>query len=181
MNSYTHEPLSRCFAEIEATLEDIDLSGHLRNYVRSAVYMHVSRLASELTTQGNGLTPIQFARQAQQTRLRSREILGADLIRDTNWEILLELYIAAHERRRVSVSSVCHITNAPVSTALRHLIRLTELGFVAREDDPEDSRRSWVNATPKAITSVDRLIARMLTSDRNARGTGDHHALVRAA
>ena len=93
--------------------------------------------------------------------MRAHEIIGPRIVHDPKWEMLLELYIAHHEHRRVSVSSLCHAANSPATTSLRHVEALEAQGFVSRKDDPMDARRSWIEATPKALDGVNALLREM--------------------
>lgn len=110
---------------------------------------------------GNVVPPLMFARRLHRSRMRAHEIMGPRIVRDPRWEMLLELFIAHHEHRRVSVSSLCHATNAPATTSLRHLEVLERQGFVDRVDDTMDARRSWMEPTAKAIDGVGALLREM--------------------
>jgi hypothetical protein len=69
-------------------------------------------------------------------RLRS-EIAGtSDLFSDPAWDILLHLFIAGCEGRRLSVSAVCASAVAPESTALRWIAILETRGMIVREGAP---------------------------------------------
>ena len=110
---------------------------------------------------GEVIPPLVFARRLHRSRMRAHTIIGPRIVRDPRWEMLLELYIAHHEHRRVSVSSLCHASNAPATTGLRHVEALEGGGFVRRTDDPMDARRSWIEPTPKALDGVSALLRDM--------------------
>lgn len=107
---------------------------------------------------GEIVPPLAFARRIHRSRMRAHEIIGPSIVRDPKWEMLLELYVAHHEQRRVSVSALCHAANAPATTSLRHIEALERLGFFNRIDDPMDARRSWIEPTPKALDGVSALL-----------------------
>lgn len=88
--------------------------------------------------------PVNFARTSKRFRLNRERKLGAPLFRDPAWDMLLDLLISDAEDRRVSISSLCHGAGVPLTTALRHLDRLEQYGFVIRHDDDRDQRRSFV-------------------------------------
>lgn len=110
---------------------------------------------------GEVVPPLVFARRLHRSRMRANDIIGPRIVRDPKWEMLLELFIAHHERRRVSVSSLCHATSAPATTGLRHVEALEKAGFVNRADDPMDARRSWIEPTTKALDGVNALLREM--------------------
>jgi hypothetical protein len=60
------------------------------------------------------------------------------------WDLMLDLFIARREGRRVSVTSAAIAANVPSTTALRWIMLLEEQGVVSREPDPRDRRRSWL-------------------------------------
>lgn len=103
----------------------------------------------------------QFAAGMRAIRLRRNEILGKPVFRDPAWDMLLDLVVAADERRAVSVSGLCHASGVPTTTALRHVERLETLGLLKRTPDPADKRRFWVDGEPEALVRVREIIARL--------------------
>jgi DNA-binding MarR family transcriptional regulator len=80
---------------------------------------------------------------------------GSDLrLASAQWNILLDLYISAFERRAVPTGDACLASNAPHSTGLRHVIFLMESGYVTRVSDPEDARRTLVGLTPAGLDFI---------------------------
>jgi hypothetical protein len=90
----------------------------------------------------------ELARQAYQNR-RSRNLIFAndDLFGEPAWDILLDLFIAAKERRRISVTSACIGAAVPPTTALRWIAILENQKLLVREADPGDARRVYVTLT----------------------------------
>lgn len=66
------------------------------------------------------------------------------------WDLLLDLYQAAADGRRMAVSSACAGSGAPTTTALRHVARLEVLGLVERWRDTSDRRRTFIRSTDRA-------------------------------
>lgn len=133
---------------------------HKSNEENGALLADVIAQLGEVPS-GSVVPPLVFARRLHRSRMRAHEIMGPRIVRDPKWEMLLELFIAYHEHRRVSVSSLCHAANAPATTSLRHVEALEKGGFVDRVDDPMDARRSWVQPTAKAIDGVGALLREM--------------------
>ncbi|WP_298303259.1 winged helix DNA-binding protein [uncultured Erythrobacter sp.] len=101
-----------------------------------------------------------LAREAYAIRRRRTVIFdNAELFGEPAWDILLDLYIAQAERKKVSVSSACIGSAAPPTTGLRWLGVLSEQGLVLREHDPEDQRRVLVRLTEKGLASMDDYFA----------------------
>ena len=103
----------------------------------------------------------EFASTWRALRLRRNEALGMPVFRDPAWDMLLDLLVAAEEGRRVSVTSLCHASGVPTTTALRHVERLDELGLIDRTADPIDRRRYWVTARPETLRRVRELVERL--------------------
>lgn len=82
-------------------------------------------------------------------RARS-SLFDANLFADPAWDILLDLYLANEEQRRVCVSSACIAAAVPSTTALRWITRLETCGLVEREPDRSDARRSFLRLAGSA-------------------------------
>ncbi len=63
--------------------------------------------------------------------------------------MLLDLLLAKIEGRRVSVSSACIASGAPMSTALRLVRRLVGESVLCRLPDEHDRRRHFLVINPK--------------------------------
>jgi DNA-binding MarR family transcriptional regulator len=91
-------------------------------------------------------------------RLRAR-YFPASLLVEPTWDMLLDLFIADCERRRITVKSVCIASNVPTTTAMRHLRWLQEQGLVERLSHPRDARSIHVRLTAAAITAMENYLA----------------------
>ena len=94
-------------------------------------------------------------------RKRERH-LSSDLFGEPTWDILLDLYVAAREDRRVPTTSACIGAHVPPTTALRWLRILEAKGLVEREDDGRDGRRTFVRLTDKGLLAMDGWLEAML-------------------
>jgi DNA-binding MarR family transcriptional regulator len=84
-------------------------------------------------------------------------ILGAELFGEPVWEMLLDLLIARLLGKRVAVSSLCIASQAPESTALRHIQRMIKAGLVDKVDDPSDGRRSLIMLSREGYRKLGQL------------------------
>src|SRR3546814_1454123 len=66
--------------------------------------------------------------------------LDSELFGEPAWDMLLDLYAAALEGRRLSVSSSCLAAGVPPTTALRWQRLLVERELVERVPDLEDNK-----------------------------------------
>jgi hypothetical protein len=78
------------------------------------------------------------------------------------WDLLLDLFVARCEGRRVSVSSACIAASVPATTALRWLAFMEEQGLLVRESDPADGRRAFVRLADDACRSMERYMTEMV-------------------
>lgn len=99
------------------------------------------------------------AREVYAERRRRHKFLPADLFGEPTWDILLDLYIALREERRVPTTSACIGAHVPPTTALRWLRILEARGLVEREDDGRDGRRTFVCLTQRGVTAMDASLA----------------------
>lgn len=98
------------------------------------------------------------AREFYQGRRRRARYLSADLFGEPTWDILLDLYVAAKEDRRVPTTSACIGAHVPPTTALRWLRILEARGLVEREDDGRDGRRTFVRLSTRGMAAMDGLL-----------------------
>jgi hypothetical protein len=99
-----------------------------------------------------------LARKTYALRRKRAAVFGnPDLFGEPAWDILLDLYIAQGEGKKVSVSSACIGSAAPATTGLRWLSVLADQGLVVRENDPEDHRRVLVRLTSAGLAAMDRF------------------------
>jgi hypothetical protein len=98
---------------------------------------------------------VELARQTYDDRRRRTKIFRSeDLFGEPAWDILLDLFIAAKERRRVSVTSACIGSAVPSTTALRWITILEKQGLLAREADPGDARRVYVKLSTRGYSAM---------------------------
>lgn len=96
------------------------------------------------------------------TKRRSRLVSAANLFADPAWFILLDLFVRQHQGLKTSVSSACHASFSPVTTALRHIAILTERNIIQRQYDPVDHRRVYLELTDETSEEIQRIL---LTED----------------
>lgn len=135
--------------DLLALARDIELAGDApptqSGHPRSAF-----RMPNANVHDGHGDHPIiaELARQTYRNRrLRDDIFLQSEFFGEPAWDILLDLFIAAKERRRVSVTSACIGAAVPATTALRWVSILEEQSLLQREADPRDARRIYVRLT----------------------------------
>jgi len=93
-------------------------------------------------------------------RLRGQYFEG-ELFADPAWDMLLDLYAAALERRRVSVSSLCIAASVPPTTALRWIGTMHDAGLFERHADPIDRRRAYIGLSAKAVGAMQGYVTAM--------------------
>lgn len=97
----------------------------------------------------------ELARQKYEDRRRRTKIFRTEeLFGEPAWDILLDLFIAAKERRRVSVTSACIGSAVPSTTALRWIAILEKQGLLVREADPGDARRVYVKLSARGYAAM---------------------------
>lgn len=90
----------------------------------------------------------QHARAIYRGRRLRAQVIGDDsLFGEPAWDLLLDLFIASAEGKRLSVTAACIGAAVPTSTALRWIVILESRGLVWRENDPADARRVFLQLT----------------------------------
>lgn len=87
------------------------------------------------------------------------------------WDLMLELFIAEREDRRVSLARACVTANVPVSTAMRWLALMESEAILVREFDAKDCDRAFVRLHSTASRSMERYISDVVLGEvvRNSR------------
>ena len=83
-------------------------------------------------------------------RRRRERIFSLDLFGEPAWDILLDLFSAHLQNKRISVTSVCIAANVAPTTALRWISELQENLLIERFDSDTDRRVKWVRLTDSA-------------------------------
>jgi len=96
----------------------------------------------------------------RQRRLRT-DFLPATLFGEPAWDMLLDLYAAHYEGRRVSVSSLCIASSVPSTTALRAIEAMEREGCILRERDPGDGRRIFLKLSDVRRAELDAYFDRL--------------------
>lgn len=79
------------------------------------------------------------------------------------WDVMLDLFIAGREKRRVSVSSACIAADVPPTTALRWIQHLEDQAVVVREPDPSDRRRAYLQLSEPIAAAMEGYITELVT------------------
>lgn len=91
------------------------------------------------------------------------DLFPGDLFADPAWDILIDLFVAHGEGRRVSITDACIAAAVPPTTALRWMHKLEEAGHVERRPDERDRRRFWAVLSIEAIAKVRRWLIEFTT------------------
>lgn len=118
----------------------------------------IARCGSEAPSPNDKGMRYRIAKEIFRSRKRRNALFGKDLAGEPGWDILLELYMAEFEQRKVSVSGACYASEAPFTTALRWLERLEGKSWLGRTPDARDGRRFWVNLTDDGIKAMDTFL-----------------------
>lgn len=100
--------------------------------------------------------------RARRRRQRHFALLERDF-GEPVWDVMLDLFIAAREKRRVSVSSACIAADVPPTTALRWIQHLEEQAIVVREPDPSDRRRAYLQLSEPMAAAMEGYITELVT------------------
>lgn len=77
--------------------------------------------------------------------------------------MLLALFVADGRSEHLSVSDLCALSGAPLTTAFRTVLRLADLRMIVRTPDARDHRRSLValndNTRASLVEALDDLLA----------------------
>lgn len=117
-------------------------------------------MARHASAQTNESTADIVRRVMERRRMRST-FLPPEFFGEPAWDMLLDLFVADREAKRISISSACIASGVAATTALRWLSRLEALDMVERNSDANDRRRIFVRITPQARQAIDGWLARI--------------------
>ena len=104
------------------------------------------------------IDPVRLRADIRARRLRD-QFFPSDLFGEPAWDMLLDLALAAVERRDVAVSSLCIAAAVPTTTALRWIRTLCDGGLFERRDDPRDARRAFIDLSAQGQAAMARYLA----------------------
>lgn len=112
------------------------------------------------------MTPLLLARRlCAERRLRDR-LLEYEQLCDRRWAIMLDLFIAREEKRKIPITSAALATHAPRSTALRHIDAMIANRTLRRYKSDVDGRVWFVELTDEAHHTMARLLEQMAPIER---------------
>ena len=154
--------LSRMHPQPEAQdtpLNEVDIQGALRVIKSLEKLDQKSHTLSELLP-GNARTT-SLARHIHACRQDRVAQFGPDLFAEPAWDIMLTLFVAEKEHFRLKISSVCHESGVALTTALRWIDRLAELGLVQRRENTVDKRSSYLELTKVGLQKMETVLEKM--------------------
>lgn len=101
---------------------------------------------------GSGLHLI--ARRVLEARRRLGALSPGDLLRDTAWDMMLELFIALQTGRRLCVKDLTLLCGESPAGAVRRIDRLQAAGLVGRKVDRQDHRRVFVELSDRGFEAM---------------------------
>lgn len=89
----------------------------------------------------------ELAQALYKMRATRKKHFPTDLFGEPGWDILLDLFIAKSHGKMVAVTSACIASQVPATTALRWIAVLEDDGWLLREHDKLDRRRTFLRLT----------------------------------
>lgn len=110
----------------------------------------------------------QYVNRYIENRQLRLKIIADDLFFDPNWDILVDLYFSRLVNRNVHVTSAILSSNIPQTTGLRVLDILIERGWIYREKDPFDGRKTLLHLSDGAHSLIHGYFVRVSQSGVSA-------------
>lgn len=126
---------------------------------------------------------VEIAKALYRARRQRERYFGelATAFTEPAWDLMLDLYIARSEGRRVSISSAAIAADVPPTTALRWIAHLEQQGILRRESDPADRRRTWLSLVEEACHQMERYVRDCALSAVPARSKPQRASTVASA
>lgn len=114
--------------------------------------------ADDLESKRSSADELEAVSQHIEHREKLIKLLGADLVSDPVWSMLLELYSSDLRGQIACVKVLCLASGVPATTALRWLTVLEDRGWIAKQPDARDGRRMIVDFTEEGRDLVAALL-----------------------
>ncbi len=108
---------------------------------------------------------LDLARRMQRARARMAKLFPRDVFRDSAWEMMLELFVAAQLKRVVCVKELILVSGEKSTSALRRIDRLELAEMLRRCHDPVDHRRHAVVLTAKGDAAMRAMLLSLFDPD----------------
>ncbi|WP_052071684.1 MarR family transcriptional regulator [Sphingopyxis sp. MWB1] len=97
---------------------------------------------------------VEGARHLLKARHKMAALLPKGLLRDSAWDMILELFVAQEEGGILYVKQLMLSSGESAAAAIRRIDRLEEAGLIERFSDPLDRRRVIVRLQEKGHEAV---------------------------
>lgn len=98
---------------------------------------------------------LKLAKWILAVRRRRITILPKIRLGEPSWEMVLDLYVASQEGRRIDVTGLCLASGVAPTTALRYVDLLAEDELIGRVDDEHDGRRAFVTMSDRLRSAIE--------------------------
>lgn len=150
---YTREQIDSLDLPLQLATSAIVQAGQIIDRLRATQ----TRPAAE-PSPGSDEGLLSLAKTIYRFRRKREEIFGLRVFSDGNWDILLDLFIAQEQGKKISISSACLAACVPATTALRHLSALAKYGMISRLADDKDGRSARVALTSSGYEKIVSLL-----------------------
>ena len=86
----------------------------------------------------------------KQIRAVRNGLFATGYFADVAWEVMVDLFVADTENRKLSIADLAERNDVPLSTLLRYLARMEKDELIYRIPDTHDKRRIFIKLTPVA-------------------------------
>ena len=129
------------------------------------------KLAERLTAGGHAQdrpTPtsadlVGLAERLSTARERRPRFLANELFAEPGWDMILALFRTDNAGHRMTVSNLCLESHVPVSTALRWVEKLVELGLARRVKNPLDGRVIFIELEAEGRSCIHDCLSHIWT------------------
>lgn len=112
------------------------------------------------------------------TRQRRSRHFSDELFGEPAWDMLLDLFAARLQKKRISVTSACTGSGVPSTTALRWLRVLEGMRLIERFDNEADQRVTWVRLTDLANKSMVEYFEDINQSKYQSMGSTEQYVIL---
>lgn len=139
------------------TARDIDAAFRVLTWIRQEMVDQDEQLL--IVNQRDHL--LRLAKGIRASRAERTVFFREDLFGEASWDILLALFIAGEEGYEMKMTAVCYESGVPMTTALRWIDRLIELGHIVKRANAYDARSSLLELSPETVERLREYLERV--------------------
>lgn len=111
---------------------------------------------SNIESKSKSFTGFEIAQEVFENRKLRNDYITHKLFAGTAWDILVFLMINYNQKEGITITKLCEETDVPITTALRWISELVDMGLINRSPDKKDGRKVFLKLSQSAMFLINK-------------------------